>query len=399
MGRRSSIVELVALLSLVTAPVLYPLEGQDAPPATEVQAPAPAPGAQPPAAVPADTAAAGPLLEVREVKTLATEDSTVAQLGDRVEITLQGLRGWLANSESRCESLVLFLDGIAIKGTEPDSCDPYSETVYFQLDRTHDSNEAWHVLLEEPLGFYREIQVSVGPEGSLAFPTRIKKFRLEILPKKAFFVYFVVLALMLVIGVQLARRTNLLRDREIIGLPPGQFAPYSLSRFQLAFWSFLVVAAYIFIWLVTEELDTITGSVLALLGIGAGTALGARLIDSGTPANAPPAPVAAPGTGGAEGTAPAAVPAPARPNKPAVSQGFVRDILADEQGISLHRLQLFVWTLVLGVIFVADVYNRLTMPQFSTTLLGLMGLSSGTYLGFKVPETRAEPEAPAPREP
>jgi hypothetical protein len=66
-------------------------------------------------------------------------------------------------------------------------------------------------------------------------------------------------------------------------------------------------------------------------------------------------------------------------------------MLSDEQGISLHRLQLFVWTLVLGVIFVADVYNRLSMPQFSSTLLGLMGISSGTYLGFKAPENRGAP--------
>jgi hypothetical protein len=26
------------------------------------------------------------------------------------------------------------------------------------------------------------------------------------------------------------------------------------------------------------------------------------------------------------------------------------------------------------------------MPEFDTTLLGLMGISSGTYIGFKFPE-------------
>jgi hypothetical protein len=38
--------------------------------------------------------------------------------------------------------------------------------------------------------------------------------------------------------------------------------------------------------------------------------------------------------------------------------------------------------------FVSSVYNRLTMPEFSATLLGLMGLSSGTYIGFKFPEQK-----------
>jgi hypothetical protein len=44
------------------------------------------------------------------------------------------------------------------------------------------------------------------------------------------------------------------------------------------------------------------------------------------------------------------------------------------------------WTLVLGIIFVRSVYRELTMPDFDTSLLGLMGLSSGTYIGFKFPE-------------
>ena len=55
---------------------------------------------------------------------------------------------------------------------------------------------------------------------------------------------------------------------------------------------------------------------------------------------------------------------------------------------------MFVWTLVLGIIFIASVYNNLSMPEFSSTLLGLMGISSGTYLGFKVPEKTAT-DAPA----
>ena len=146
-------------------------------------------------------------------------------------------------------------------------------------------------------------------------------------------------------------------------------APFSLSLFQMAFWFFLVIAAYVFVWMITDELDTITESVLALIGIGAGTALGSTLIDQGKP------------------TAMASGP----------SQGFITDVLRDDSGsISLHRFQMFVWTLVLGVIFIASVYNNLSMPQFSATLLGLMGISSGTYLGFKVPETKATDIAPEP---
>src|SRR6185295_10068990 len=62
-------------------------------------------------------------------------------------------------------------------------------------------------------------------------------------------------------------------------IEPGK-RPYSLSRFQMGFWFFLVIAGYVFAWVVTGELDTITDSILALIGIGAGTALGAAMIDS-----------------------------------------------------------------------------------------------------------------------
>jgi hypothetical protein len=74
--------------------------------------------------------------------------------------------------------------------------------------------------------------------------------------------------------------------------------------------------------------------------------------------------------------------------QPPASEGFLSDILSDENGVSFHRFQIVVWTLVLGVIFVETVYTNLTMPAFDEKLLALMGLSAGTYLGFKFPETK-----------
>jgi hypothetical protein len=63
------------------------------------------------------------------------------------------------------------------------------------------------------------------------------------------------------------------------------------------------------------------------------------------------------------------------------------DVLTDgETGISFHRFQMFVWTLILGVLFIHAVWYRLSMPEFDPTLLALLGISSGTYLGFKIPE-------------
>lgn len=67
------------------------------------------------------------------------------------------------------------------------------------------------------------------------------------------------------------------------------------------------------------------------------------------------------------------------------------DLLTDSGGISFHRFQILAWTLVLGVLFVKGVYSSLALPEFDAALLALMGISSGTYLGFKFPEKQNEP--------
>jgi len=50
---------------------------------------------------------------------------------------------------------------------------------------------------------------------------------------------------------------------------PGKLKPYNLGRSQMAFWFFLIYASYIVIWLMTDALDTITASLLGLMGISA----------------------------------------------------------------------------------------------------------------------------------
>jgi zona occludens toxin (predicted ATPase) len=66
---------------------------------------------------------------------------------------------------------------------------------------------------------------------------------------------------------------------------------------------------------------------------------------------------------------------------------LLKDLLSEEEGegrvITFHRFQIVGWTLILGVVFVSEVLSKLSMPVFDATLLTLMGISSGTYLGFR----------------
>jgi hypothetical protein len=171
----------------------------------------------------------------------------------------------------------------------------------------------------------------------------------------------------------------------------------------MAVWFFLIVCSWVFLWLVTGTLDTLTSTVLALMGIGAGTALGAEVQNSGKPTavedlDARIKQLEARQKGGIALT-PSEIQdlanlrlelGKALQKYPPTTVDFFDDILTDaEEGISFHRFQMFVWTMVLAIIFVVEVWQHLTMPDFSTTLLGLMGISSGTYLGFMIAEPHA----------
>jgi hypothetical protein len=296
------------------------------------------------------------------------------------------------------QAIGLFLDGRHIKGIVPESGaptlvdspgapEPVDGRLQFHLQRNADSDEAWADLLgAPPLGksfFERPTEVSVGPENGYALPTDVKanapdkqrQFWLIRIDLVWFIICSILLFFVLVLLIVLAKHSELLRDlgpTQVFENWPGllvwwrerhqrKHKPYSLARFQMAFWFFLIVASFLFIWLITGANDTITGSTLALIGIGAGTALGSAAIDAAGDGNAPA--------------------------QPQVSRGFFTDILTDHRsGISFHRFQMFIWTLVLGVLFIYSVWGRLSMPEFSATLLAMLGISSGTYLGFKIPE-------------
>ena len=57
-----------------------------------------------------------------------------------------------------------------------------------------------------------------------------------------------------------------------------QVASFSLARVQMAFWTLLVLPAFVYIYCTMGRLDSLNKSVLALIGISAATGLGAMAI-------------------------------------------------------------------------------------------------------------------------
>src|ERR1022692_2886744 len=362
---------------------------------------------------------------------------------ETINVTVDNLEAWAAKNDSK--KLVPYIDGRPLRGNHPVAIDGRDNTLKFDMQNTSVNRAVWSELLGAPLdkanwersawrwesGWGKQVKFSVGLEDETPFASDLagasSPYLVIILPKYGV-ISLLVIATMTSVFFWLVLRTNLIRDAGPESAS-GVRKPYNLGKAQIAFWFFLTYVSYIVIWLITDDIETITPGLVALMGISAMTALGAVLIDSSKDAKGAAAlqsmtaertsveqaisalqgqlAALAPGAGAAADDAfarnnlnnellqkrtrlgelvqalgragPAALPA---------SEGFVRDIMSDGEGYSFNRFQMIMWTLALGVVFVSKVYNNLTMPEFSATLLGLMGVSSGTYIALKFPEKR-----------
>ena len=382
-----------------------------------------------PTATPTPTAAAQPAASPSPT----VEPKVVSMIGnleldDLIEVRIENLEKWAETNDAT--KLVPYINGRAITGNYPEELHLERGRLIYHLEITPENKKVWIDLLGAPHSMREPATLSVGLEKSSAFDSvhQTNPVTLTVISPVYGLIALAVILGTLVFMLWLVRSTNIIREP---GPPPapGKRRPYNLGRAQMAFWFFLIYASYVAIWLITAALDTITSSLLALMGISAGTALGEALIDTGkdtTKANQlqdltaekqaldqgiaqtqadldaiDPSSPSATDVANRESLVRQLTETRTRMNQidqqlrtfssqqsaPA-SSGFLRDILSDSSGYSFHRFQIFAWTIVLGIIFVSSVYNNLTMPEFSTTLLGLMGLSAGTYIGFKFPEQK-----------
>lgn len=387
-------------------------------------------------------------LTVKEVKVPKSETERLAGLGDEIIVVVNCLKEELDRQENPKSGVpqqerldpykfVLFLNDVEMKKLHPFSASRGDDALHFRLRRDSDSHEAWLNFLARPKGESTPVNASVGLEGKSALPGA-KPFSLRLYHSKLLYWGVALFFGFLIAFLIAAKRTTIIRDSgppTPVGGPITR--PYSLSRAQMAWWFFIILGSFFFIAMVTWNLDTITSSSLVLLGIGTGTALGAAMVDANKrensdrdlrtlkpqeakleatiddlktkideaekklKANADQPDLASSlaamriqlATAEAEREQVKAQidDAVSGLEKP-TSEGVIRDFLTDVNGMTLHRFQILVWTIVLGIIFLISVYTNLAMPQFSDTLLALMGISAGTYIGFKIPEKQTDPK-------
>jgi hypothetical protein len=349
---------------------------------------------------------------IQTVRATPPNEQDAARLYDLVTLDVQGLKEAVGSSAD-CSTLVLFIDGYPIQHNPPKSCDLSLGKVSFLLDRSPDNQANWNLIYGEPKSLTKTVHVTVGSSDTVRFGEGAA-MKLTIM-RPTLFALWAAVALVTVAGACLAaRHTALVREpprgkisaeepdpqqgldgrrkkkvvRHVIA--PKEM-PYSLSRTQQLFWLVLSALAYLFVYLVTWDTDSLSASVVGLLGISSATALGASLVDANKNRQLEKQHTELERSGLTDERTTQIKAEIRKFIQREVSKNFLFDIVSDGDTVSLQRAQVAVWTLVLGVIFVRSVYADLTMPDFDATLLGMMTVSSGTYLLGKGNENRVTP--------
>jgi HAMP domain-containing protein len=138
---------------------------------------------------------------------------------------------------------------------------------------------------------------------------------------------------------------------------------YSISLTQILFWTFITIFGLVYVHHISQEFLVITPQVLILLGIGGGTALGAKMN--------------------------------------AISNAFdipsyylkfvtkkrtpkLKDIISIGGQPNIFKFQILAFTIITGCYVIVDIISTYQFPVIPENLITMMGISSLIYLGNEV---------------
>ena len=208
--------------------------------------------------------------------------------------------------------------------------------------------------------------LSIGFKNGIMLNAQNTELNMKYVTTWALWLILVLVAIIVSTFVYLAYNTNLIR------IGKTKKTQFSLSLTQLLFWTIVIAASYFYIWIATQEMVALTGSTLILLGISVTTTAGSRIVDKRDKLNV---------------------------DLLKKTKGFFPDIMSDEDGYSVHRSQMLLWTIIIGFIFIVNVVRDQQLPQLDMGLLGLMGISAAGYVGLKQFEKRPDKPSKNPTPP
>lgn len=359
-------------------------------------------------------------------------DYDLSVYGDEIIVEMDSLNKLNEFSGRVNKQIHLFLNSIEMKGITgkttmiPDDKGGFKEVLIFSLKRNELTNPSWKELIDRnnfKLIGINTFKLSVGIEGEQEQRTVVTGFRFSTMRSSQFWIMITFIAVVFWLPlIILARKSSILCEPQITGEKKYK-PPYSLALTQMAFWYVLIMSSTVFIYMINKEAPALNKTALVLMGISTITGVVAnsmntnkkveernKLIDYQNEKQVLEArlndlELTLKSENTLEYT---------EELKKEVINGkdrlkvlkllisevehvkpidkhksFIKDILSDSNGISLHRFQIVGWTVALGIVYVIMVLKNIVLPEFDDTLLALMGISSGAYLGFKIPEQKA----------
>jgi hypothetical protein len=141
---------------------------------------------------------------------------------------------------------------------------------------------------------------------------------------------------------------------------------YSISKTQIMIWTYITLFGLVYVYLLTGNFMSITNQVLILLGVGGGTALGAKM------------------------NALSRVPRISSKYLELVKEEeqkklpHLRDLITIDKRPNIFKFQILVFTLFTAFVVFIEILENYAFPEIPDGLITLMGISSGVYLGNEV---------------
>ncbi|HEY0154986.1 MAG TPA: hypothetical protein VGB92_23450 [Longimicrobium sp.] len=402
-------------------------------PTQNVTPPVTTPGTTPPAPTPPKPTGASAVAELRVVS--VTPESN--RLGRHINVTVQNLDTLLREGRVSPDSFVLFVDGRPVRDAPARLVGPTGTVLSARLEYTTASSEAWLAAFEpiqKGVRIRGPVRIGVGYASGREAPWARDPVMLQFEPYTQLrFVSTIAMVLAtLALLAWLTLRHELLRDASAPSELPLARRPFSLARTQAAAWFFAIFASFMYVRLVTGHFENVLNpQALLLLGLSIATQAASRAVDTNRrdstqealdelrpqqaeletqvqalkpavdnlKATVDPAAkliVAATHTSRTHelGSVTRRIAQAQAVLRGSRSENFLLDLVSDGAGVSLHRVQMAAWTVVLIGIYLTQVYFTLVLPTLSATLVGLMGLSSVAYVGLKPGESQPNPPTP-----
>lgn len=200
------------------------------------------------------------------------------------------------------------------------------------------------------------------------------------------FFAFLFLLLFLIVSLYYAAKSALLRDVGFMikdgvqVIKPYNECTFSYSRTQLFWWTLIIAGCYITFFAMYDTLLPLNSTAVILIGSGLATYIFGRTIDK-------------------QQIEENNTDKPTRHQDIYVSHGFLTDILSDETGISIHRLQAVTFNIIYGLgyisYFISSTGNtKYPLIDFEQWQFVLLGISAAGYVGIKATSENGKASLP-----